>query len=925
MTSPQIELAVEVVQKWQMIVDLLAEILHVPSARVMKVEPPSIRVLVSSESEGNPYKKDELAALNTGLYCETVMKMRQPLVVPDALADDNWKSNPDIKVGMISYLGFPVMWPDGKIFGTICVLDNKRNDYGGLHRTLLLHCRDVLQADLGSAAELGKELAAQKAQLDQLFEQAPEAIVLLDVEDRVLRINAEFTRIFGYIPHEAVGRPINDLIAPEELQAEAEEYTNRIIHGKTVNAETIRRCKDGSRVPVSLLAIPICSPDGQIAEYAIYRDLTEHRAVEGELTKQRAHLDELFETIPEGIAQLDLRDKIIRVNREFSRIFGYSMKEVVGRSLNELIVPSELQGQAEEFTKQVVVRGETLNVETVRRGKDGSRFPVSLIAVPVSAGQGQIAEYAIYRDITERKRLQDQVKFERDRLRLLLDLNNALVSNLDLRQLFEALSTKLFSAMHCDHAVLLLPDKESGQLRMEMLYRPSGRGVAHEGMLVPINGSVSGKVFRTKKAILVNNFDDLRQDPEVYANPEGLPFYQQVAGEDVKSGCFLPLISRDRILGVLDVCKRPEKAFEAEDAEFLEQVARQVSIAVENALEYRSINDARERLVEQRLYLQEEIRSEQNLGEIIGDSRSLKVALEQVSVVAPTDSSVLILGETGTGKELIARAIHDLSARRDRSFVKLNCAAIPLGLLESELFGHEKGAFTGAIAQKVGRFELANKGTLFLDEVGDIPLELQAKLLRVLQEQEFERLGSNRTNKVDVRIIAATNRDLAKMVEQRAFRDDLYYRLKVFPISVPPLRERTEDIPPLVHHFVSHYARRMNKRIESIPTETMEALLRYQWPGNIRELQNFVERAVILSPKSVLRAPLGELAPSARAPQATPATILPLQTERENILRVLDETNWVIGGPHGAAARLGLKRTSLVYRMQKFKIERPVH
>jgi formate hydrogenlyase transcriptional activator len=311
------------------------------------------------------------------------------------------------------------------------------------------------------------------------------------------------------------------------------------------------------------------------------------------------------------------------------------------------------------------------------------------------------------------------------------------------------------------------------------------------------------------------------------------------------------------------------------------------------------------------------------LGEIVGESPALKTALDLVSIVAPTDSSVLILGETGTGKELIARAMHNLSSRRDRAFVKLNCAAIPLGLLESELFGHEKGAFTGAIAQKTGRFELANKGTLFLDEVGDIPLELQAKLLRVLQEQEFERLGSNHTHKVDVRLIAATHRDLAAMVRQTTFREDLYYRLKVFPISVPALRQRTEDIPKLVWHFTEHYARRMNKRIDEIPAETMDGLVRYRWPGNIRELQNFIERAVILSPHSVLRAPTSELEPfSAHKGSSLPMTSLE-EVERDHILRALEASNWIVGGRHGAAERLGMKRTSLVYRMRKLRISRP--
>jgi len=347
------------------------------------------------------------------------------------------------------------------------------------------------------------------------------------------------------------------------------------------------------------------------------------------------------------------------------------------------------------------------------------------------------------------------------------------------------------------------------------------------------------------------------------------------------------------------------------------------SSQVENALDYeKTIND-RDNETKQRLYpyLKEEVRAE--FGEIVGESPALKTALHLVSVVAPTDSSVLILGETGTGKELIARAIHNLSSRRERAFVKLNCAAIPLGLLESELFGHEKGAFTGAIAQKTGRFELADKGTLFLDEVGDIPLELQAKLLRVLQEQEFERLGSNRTHKVDVRLVAATHRDLAAMLKQGTFREDLYYRLKVFPINVPSLRQRSEDIPKLVWYFTVLYARRMNKKIYEIPSETMDGLVRYRWPGNVRELQNFVERAVILSPHSVLRAPTSELEPfNCHRESNLPITGL-AQVERDHILHALEASNWIIGGGNGAAERLGMKRTSLVYRMRKLRISRP--
>jgi formate hydrogenlyase transcriptional activator len=346
-------------------------------------------------------------------------------------------------------------------------------------------------------------------------------------------------------------------------------------------------------------------------------------------------------------------------------------------------------------------------------------------------------------------------------------------------------------------------------------------------------------------------------------------------------------------------------------------------IAKEELVTPEAVLRLKEKETRQKLHLEWEISVEHNFDAIVGESPALKTALCLVSIVAPTDSSVMILGETGTGKELVARAIHNLSTRRDRAFVKLNCAAIPLGLLESELFGHEKGAFTGAIAQKIGRFELANKGTLFLDEVGDIPLELQAKLLRVLQEQEFERLGSNQTHKVDVRVIAATHRDLTSMVKQTTFREDLYYRLKVFPINVPPLRQRTEDIPKLARHFAALYARRMNKRIDEIPRETIDAFVRYRWPGNVRELQNFIERAVILSPHTVLRAPISELEPfSGHKGFNIPMSGLE-EVERDHILRALDDSNWVVGGRNGAAARLGMQRTTLVYRMRKHRISRP--
>jgi len=521
----------------------------------------------------------------------------------------------------------------------------------------------------------------------------------------------------------------------------------------------------------------------------------------------------------------------------------------------------------------------------------------------------------------ERHSNEEALRHERDRLRLLLEITNSMTSKLDLPRILEVLSTHLLSVTRCDFCALLLPDADSRQLRLTTLYNPEARGAIPDGTLVPLMGSPCGKAFRTGKRQHVDSFEEIRHDPETFGNSEGQRFLAHVVAEGLKSGCDLPLVGRNGVVGVLAALSRSERAFAEDEVAFLDQVARQVAIAVENGLNYQKATEDRDKEATHRSYLEEELRAE--FGAIVGGSPALQTALNLVSVVAPTDSSVLILGETGTGKELIARAIHNLSGRRQRAFVKLNCAAIPLGLLESELFGHEKGAFTGAVAQKTGRFELANKGTLFLDEVGDIPLELQAKLLRVLQEQEFERLGSNHTHKVDVRVIAATHRDLGAMVKQRTFREDLFYRLNVFPINVPALRQRTEDIPTLARHFTALYAQRMHKSIDDIPSETIDALVRYPWPGNVRELQNFIERSVILSPHHVLRAPVSELQPfHSHSESDVPMSGL-AEVERDHILRALEASGWVVGGRHGAAQRLGMKRTSLVYRMRKLHISRP--
>jgi formate hydrogenlyase transcriptional activator len=531
---------------------------------------------------------------------------------------------------------------------------------------------------------------------------------------------------------------------------------------------------------------------------------------------------------------------------------------------------------------------------------------LSLVADHVALALGSALSFEAWR------RVQSELERNHDRLKLVLDLTSSLVSNLELRDLLRDLSAGLRRVMECDAVGVTLPDPESKRLRVYALDSQAGKGFVKEETLIPIEGSVPGHVFRTGKP-WTGTIRDL---------PPDLPKDDPVLAEGHRAGCLLPLVSRNRVLGVLGLGRLEENAFTREEVDFLAQVASQAAIAVENAVAYREIGDLKDMLAREKLYLEDEIRSEMNFEEIVGKSAALRRVLKQVETVAPTGSTVLVYGETGSGKELIARAIHNLSARRAGAFVKLNCAAIPTGLLESELFGHEKGAFTGAVMQRIGRFELANRGTVFLDEIGEVPLELQPKLLRVLQDREFERLGSARTLRTDARLIAATNRDLAVMVRAQKFRPDLFYRLNVFPIHVPPLRERPEDIPLLVRHYAAQFARRLNKTVDSIPTETMNALCRYDWPGNIRELQNVIERAVILSPGPVLKVPLSDL--KAGGAVAAPGKHDTLEeAERKHILSVLEETHWVLGGPNGAAHRLGMKRSTLQFRLKKMGLIRP--
>jgi formate hydrogenlyase transcriptional activator len=500
---------------------------------------------------------------------------------------------------------------------------------------------------------------------------------------------------------------------------------------------------------------------------------------------------------------------------------------------------------------------------------------------------------------------------ERDRMKVLFDIASALVSRLPVNELFAAISFELGKVVCHDVAILSVIHKSTGKLRLYALQLREGLHLEMAKEPILPEGLPSHEAILAGHPIVFEERDFSRFHSPVFER-----FIKQTG---LKVGCSLPLITSNGPIGALELGRTGSPMFTPEEVELAAQIARQVAIAVENSLAFRELTELKDKLATENLYLNDEIRAANNSGNMIGESPAFQNVLRSIHVVAPTGATVLILGETGTGKELVARAIHDLSSRAEKSFVKVNCAAIPASLLESELFGHEKGAFTGAIARKMGRFELAHQGTLFLDEVGEIPLELQSKLLRAVQEQEFERLGSNHTTKVDVRLVAATNRDLKAMVDAGTFRSDLYYRLHVVPLTVPPLRDRREDIPLLVRYFAQKYAHQANHPINSIPSSALDLLARYDWPGNIRELQNVIERSVILSQRPVLEIALPELQTAAGEAPRSPADAA---KERERILHALEAAEWVVGGPQGAAARLGVKRTTLQSRMKKLDISR---
>ena len=741
-----------------------------------------------------------------------------------------------------------------------------------------------------------------------LFNISPDGIVVTDSAGIIRDANPRAAELFGYTQQELVGLKVEALVPERFRRSHPRHRENYEAHPRTrqmgaaLNLFGLR--KDSTEFPVDIMLKPIQTEAGPLT-LSFIRDATEQRAAQEALRQHDQQMRALVEGVRDhAIYLLDKDGNIVTWNEGGERLKGYSSDEILGAHFSRFFTPEDIQrGRPARLLELAAQRGRH-EEEGWRVRKNGTRFWANIVLTAVRDSAGNLTGFAkVTRDFTDRKRAEEA---------LMLQLSTVLLSNMDVTKLLEAISASVVEVIPHDAATLALYNPDTNQLNSQFLGGESGR---IGDIALPLHGSPGGEAFTTQQPVIVRNMAASGYDPAGVEHLTGL---------GMRSACWVPLIDRHKTIGALAVASRNEGTFTEQDAELLLQVAGRIAMAVNNALAFRRIGELRDRLSQEKQYLEEEINLDNRFEDIVGESSGLRQVLKDIETVAPTDATVLIQGETGTGKELLARAIHRLSSRSDRTFIKLNCAAIPAGLLESELFGHEKGAFTGAIARKMGRLELAHEGTLFLDEVGEMPLDLQPKLLRALQEREIERLGGTRPISVNVRLIAATNRDLAQMVAEKTFRSDLFYRLKVFPIFAPPLRDRSSDIPALVRHFVSTHSRRMGKVIDTIPADIMEALQRWAWPGNIRELENFLERAVILTRGRTLYAPLAELkSPEAQESTAAATDSPTLQSaERDHIIRVLRETHGQIAGDDGAAARLGLKRTTLNSKMQKLGIKR---
>ena len=787
--------------------------------------------------------------------------------------------------------------------------------------------------DVTERKKAEQALRESEQRFRRLVEHAADAFLVVDGQGRFVDVNQRACESLGYSREELLDMSVADVQMEVSLD-EIQDIWKKMVPGVPITMEGVHRRKDGSVFPVEV-RVGLIELEGRQCAFALARDVTERKRIEQVLREREEWYRDFYDEAPIAYFSIGTDGRILQANKRAAELTGCPIPELLGRSAFDFFpdTPSGRPKQQKLFPKFLSGEGFRSEELEVRRA-DGKQVWISLSSVAIRDAQGNvIADRSTAEDITALKHLEEalqrysenlqelvdertiQLRQSEERKRVLLEINNAIISYLDRESLFDAIAKTLRSVLSFDRISVSIYDPVTDLLKVLAVSGIAAQDAAlSAGIKVPRQGSLLGRAVDQQRPVIGR---DLR---------EGLPesvdanIVAALMAAGIRSYLTLPLIAREKVVGVLNLTSLTPGQYSERDAEIMQEIAKQIALAVENMEAYEEIAQLKARLEQENVYLQEEIRTEHSFEEIIGRCQPIRKILQAVETVAPTDATVLILGETGTGKELIARAIHNLSPRKESVLVKVNCAALPAGLIESELFGHEKGAFTGAIGRKIGRFEMANGGTIFLDEIGDLPLELQAKLLRALQEGEFERVGSSETLRVEVRVIAATNRDLEKAVQENRFRSDLFYRLNVFPLRLPPLHERKDDIPFLVRHFVMKHNARLGKKIEAIPPKIMEALQSYSWPGNVRELENIIERAVIITQGT--RLDLGDWPPKSAVKLSASRTLTLQGLEREHILSVLKSTGWRVSGEGGAAKVLGMKPTTLEARMKKLGIKR---
>ena len=772
-----------------------------------------------------------------------------------------------------------------------------------------------------------------------VFENSAIGVALTDLNGRFLATNPTYQQMLGYTDEEFQTVSFVEITHEDYREANLALVTE-LLEGKReqFQIEKQYRRKDGSliwvRNNVSLVPGSESIPRFMLA---LSEDVTERKHAEEALQKSEERVRLILDSAAEGIFGCDPEGTCLFCNRAAVRLLGYDEpSELLGKNMHALEHHTHKDGTPFPIDECPIYIGfhENRGVyidDDIFWKKDGTNFPVEYWSHPMVRAGKTVGAVITFFDITERKKAEEELRKSDQRKCTLLEINNAIINNLTQEALFVSAYEAIRRVVSFDRAAFLLYRPETKTLKLLSMDSDTESEFFRLGKEYDLQETrISEQVLESQQAVVRGDLEKEQQSPGD----------RRLVAEGIQSYCVVPLVAMGNSIGTFTVWSETPNRYSEADAELLQEVANQVALAISNMKSYEEIAALKARLERENVYLQEEIRNVHNFEEIVGNDPALLELLRRVDQVAPTDSSVLIYGETGTGKELIARAIHDRSARKNRPLVKVNCSAISAGLVESELFGHVKGAFTGAFERRIGRFELADGGKIFLDEVGELPLETQVKLLRVLQEREFEPVGSNRSVHVDVRIIAATNRNLQESISAGSFRSDLYYRLNVFPLEVPPLRERRSDIPQLAMYFLSRYSRNLGKKMEGLSAAGTERLIRYSWPGNIRELQNVIERALILSPGPILELesdlvsvsasetlhdPAREVAEVAQPTGPSPGLKTLEEVERAHISAVLQQTHGVIEGANGAAKTLGMHPNTLRHRMEKLGIKRSTH